>query len=164
MGPLLTRAELRGLLADLAARLECQGVRASIYVVGGAAMALVFDDRRSTRDVDSVILEGRGPLTEEVRAIGRERGLPGSWLNDQAAMYVSMRPDPGRQIVFDHPNLSVSTASAERLLAMKLIAARGSDVDDIRTLLMATGLTSVAGVKNCSQLPSLANRCPIEHG
>ena len=54
--PTFDRSELVALFADLAGRLQRRGVRASIYVVGGAAMALVFDERRATRDVDSVVL------------------------------------------------------------------------------------------------------------
>ena len=144
MSPLLGRSELLALLDELAERLARRGVRAAVYVVGGAAMALEFDDRRSTRDIDSVILEGHGPLIEEVRSIARLRGLPSTWLNDQASRYVASGDDPGRQVVFDHPSLSVAAASAERLLAMKLVAARASDVADIAALLSLIGITTVA--------------------
>jgi hypothetical protein len=129
------RADLLVLFGALGDRLARAGVRANVYVVGGAAMALLYDERRVTRDIDSVILEGHGPLTEAVRAIARERGLPSSWLNEQASAYVSTRPDPGTARVFDHPNLVVAAASPQHLLAMKLGAARASDVEDIRLLL-----------------------------
>ena len=86
---LLDRDALLEPLDALAERLKERGVRASVYVIGGAAISLVFDARRATRDIDSVVLEGHGPLVEEVQRLGRERGLPGSWLNEQAATYVS---------------------------------------------------------------------------
>jgi hypothetical protein len=100
----------------------------------------LYDERRVTRDIDSVILEGHGPLTEAVRAIARERNLPSSWLNEQASVYVSVRPDRGQARVFDHPNLVIAAASPEHLLAMKLDAARASDIDDIRLLLRVLDL------------------------
>ncbi len=121
---LLDREALLELLGALADRLRARGVRASVYVIGGAAISLVFDARRATRDIDSVVLEGHGPLMEEVQRLGRERGLPGSWLNEQAAMYVSRCRDDNKAVVFDHPNLVVAAASPEHLLAMKLQAAR----------------------------------------
>jgi predicted amidohydrolase YtcJ len=53
---LLDREALLELLGALADRLKARGVRASVYVIGGAAISLVFDARRATRDIDSVVL------------------------------------------------------------------------------------------------------------
>jgi hypothetical protein len=82
---------------------------------------------------------------DEVRALGRERGLPGSWLNEQASMYVSKLSDDNKAVVFDHPNLIVAAASAEHLLAMKMQAARLTDAEDLRLLLGVLGISEVAG-------------------
>lgn len=142
---LLDRDALLELLGVLAARLKVRGARASVYVIGGAAISLVFDARRATRDIDSVVLEGHGPLMEEVQRLGRERGLPGSWLNEQAAMYVSRQRDDHKAVVFDHANLVVAAASPEHLLAMKLQAARASDAADIRLLLSVLGIDNIPG-------------------
>jgi Nucleotidyltransferase of unknown function (DUF6036) len=140
---LLDRGALLELLGALADRLKVRGVRASVYVIGSAAISLVFDARRATRDIDSVVLEGRGPLMEEVQRLGRERGLPGSWLTEQAAMYVSRRSDDHKAMVFDHSNLVVAAASPEHLLAMKLQAARATDAADVCLLLGVLGIDSV---------------------
>lgn len=141
---LLDQAALRSLLTELAERLARRGVRANLYIVGGAAIAMQFDERRATRDIDSVVLEGHGPLMAEVIAMARLHGLPTTWLNEQATVYVSSAPDPGRQLVFDHPYLSVAAASAEHLLAMKLQAARGSDAQDIALLVSSLDIKAVA--------------------
>lgn len=151
MEPVLDRQELRRLFSELADRLQRRGLRANVYVIGGAAMAMLFDDRRVTRDIDAVILHGHGPLTEEVRAIARERGLPSTWLNEQAAAYVSRVADTAQSIVFDHPNLSVAVASTEHLFAMKLIAARASDAADIAQLATNLGVDDVASAERILQ-------------
>ena len=143
---LLDRAALHALLVELAERLARRGARANIYVIGGAAMAMQFDERRATRDIDSVVLSGHGPLTDEVRAMARLHDLPTTWLNEHAASYVAKVADAGSSIVFDHPNLSIAAASAEHLLAMKLLAARASDAPDLR-LLSVLGVASMAEVE-----------------
>jgi hypothetical protein len=48
--------------------------------------------------------------------------------------------------VFDHPGLRVSAASPEHLLAMKVLAARRRDAEDISTLVKRLGLSSTAAV------------------
>ena len=73
--------------------------------------------------------------------------LPTTWLNEQAASYVAKVADTGSSIVFDHPNLSIAAASAEHLLAMKLLAARASDAPDLRLLLSVLGVASMAEVE-----------------
>jgi hypothetical protein len=53
-GPLLDQAAITDALRRLGDRLARRGVVADIYVFGGAAMALAYDARRSTRDIDAL--------------------------------------------------------------------------------------------------------------
>src|SRR5262249_5420517 len=73
-------------------------------------------------------------------------GLPRWWLNEQASVYVAPGGDPAAPRVFDHPGLRVSAASPEHLLAMKVLAAREPDAEDLRFRIRHLGLPSVAGV------------------
>ena len=130
----LDREALLGLLDDLAGRLERRNVRAQVYIVGGAAMSLAFDRRRTTHDVDARIEAGHGALVEAVQEIARERGLPGTWLNEQATSTMPKAPDTRARTVYDSPWLTITGASAEHILAMKLEAARETDRGDIETL------------------------------
>ena len=52
--PLLDREDIEGAFRRLGDRLVKRGVVADIYVFGGAAMALAYDSRRATRDVDAL--------------------------------------------------------------------------------------------------------------
>jgi predicted nucleotidyltransferase len=144
--------ELRALLSETAELLRRSGATARVYLVGGAAMALAYDADRTTRDLDALVLEGHGPLMEAAHEVARRHGLPGSWLNEQASVYVPRGEDGLARAVFDAPGLVVLAASPARLLAMKAHAARVADVEDIRRL------TSMVGVRTLGEVEQLCAR------
>ena len=121
-----------------------------MFVVGGAAMALAYDASRVTRDVDAQFLP-HGIVLEEARQVARDLGLPPWWLNEQATAYISGKDDPGKRRVFDHPGLRVMAASPEHVFAMKALAARARDIDDLRLLAGMIGVeTAEAALRICA--------------
>jgi hypothetical protein len=83
--PLLDRRAIEEAFRRLGDRLARRGVVADIYVFGGAAMALAYDSRRATRDIDAVF-QPHGVVLEAARAVAGELGLPAWWLNEQASV------------------------------------------------------------------------------
>ena len=146
MSGLMNRDDFHAALTDVAEILSRSRASARVYIVGGAAMALAYDDDRYTRDIDGLITDGYAELTEAVREVARRRGLPSSWLNEQASSYIPPGEDRRGRAVFDHPALRVIAASPERMLAMKVMSARRADIEDIRTLLGILGFTAAAEV------------------
>lgn len=73
--PLLDRGAIEQAFRKLGDRLARRGLIADIYVFGGAAMALAYDARRATRDIDAVF-EPHGVVLEEAWAVADELGLP----------------------------------------------------------------------------------------
>ncbi len=119
-------------------------------MVGGAAMALAYDAARVTRDVDARFVP-HGVVLEEARRVADDLGLPPWWLNEQATVYISGKDDPGKRRVFDHPGLRVMAASPEHVFAMKALAARTRDVDDLRLLAGMIGVESAeAALRICT--------------
>jgi predicted nucleotidyltransferase len=143
--PLLDRSSIEDAFRRLGDRLARRGIVADLYIFGGAAMALAYDARRSTRDIDAVF-QPHGVVLDEARAVANELGLPQWWLNEQASSYVAPGGDPDAPRVFDHPGLRVSAASPEHLLAMKVLAARRRDAEDIRFLVKHLQLTDAGQV------------------
>lgn len=92
------------------------------------------------------VLQPHGVVLDEARAVADELGLPQWWLNEQASAYVAPGGDAAAPRVFDHPGLRVSAASPEHLLAMKALAARRRDADDIRFLIERLNLSTVEEV------------------
>jgi len=138
---LLDRAQLERAFTALGERLARRGVVADIFIVGGAAMALAYDATRVTRDVDSLFVP-HGIVLDEARNVAKDLGLPPWWLNEQASVYISGKDDPGKRRVFDHPGLRVTAASPRHIFAMKALAARTRDVDDLRLLATMIGVDS----------------------
>ena len=110
-----------------------------IVVVGGAAVAMQWNPRRTTYDVD-IVSEG---IPEQfwrvVATVGREAELDEDWLNAAARVKAPTGPTPGGPTeIYRGPNLRVYGAGAHFVLAMKLLSGREVDRGDMPALLDAT--------------------------
>jgi hypothetical protein len=135
----LTKAGIRRALEALAAALPVGDTPRELWVVGGAAMVLLYGARETTKDVDAFTLNAA--TSSELRAaaasVASQIGLPEDWLNDGAKGYlVGLAPG---ELLFGAPSLEVRSVAAPQLLAMKLCAWRDDlDVADARLLLSRT--------------------------
>lgn len=98
-------------------------------------MAATVAPGRLTRDVDVSSLDSA--VAAEAAAIAAEEHLPPTWLNASAAPWVPT-PEPAPEEA--SPGLTVRYAPPEHLLAMKIVAHRARDLDDIRALVDLLGL------------------------
>ena len=139
---MLGRDEIRQAFVVLDEELASVSVRASVFVVGGAAMAIAYDARRSTVDVDAVFVPA-AQVREAAARAGERLGLAADWINDGAKAFMP-GDDPEQTIVFEGEHLQVAAASPRYLLAMKMLASRvDRDADDIRLLYRLSGLSTV---------------------
>lgn len=137
----MDRAEIVAALTALGEGLNRRGVEGELYLVGGAAIALAYDARRSTRDIDAVF-EPKSVIYEVASEVARERDLPPGWLNDAVKGFLS-GDDPEASLVLDVAGLRCLAASPRMLLALKVLAHRvGEDEDDVRLLARELGLES----------------------
>jgi hypothetical protein len=141
----MDRDQIIEALTVLAAELDRRGISGEMYVVGGAAIALAFDERRATRDIDAVF-EPKAAVYEAADSVARELDLPPGWLNDAVKGFLA-GDDPAAAPVLDLPGLRCLAASPEILLALKVLAHRvGEDEEDVRLLAGELGLKSAADV------------------
>jgi len=143
-----TRDELIGLLTELGAELDAQGVRAELFIVGEAAMALAFDARRLTADVDAVF-EPKSKIAAAARVVAaRHEELAEDWVNDAVKDFLPGE-DAAQKVILEVPGLRALVPSPEYLLAMKVQASRvDRDEDDIRFLANLVGLHGASEVLN----------------
>jgi hypothetical protein len=134
----MDREEIVALLTALGATLRDRGVDGEMYVVGGAAIALAYDARRSTR-IDAVF-EPKLAVYEAAAEVAERFGLPAGWLNDAVKGFLA-GDDPEAAPVLDVPGLRCLAASPRMLLALKVLAHRvGEDEGDVMLLAAALGL------------------------
>ena len=131
------RDEIQRLLGLLDARLQKRGVPGSVYVVGGAAIAVTVYDARRTIDIDALVSDR--VVLEEAELLAAAEGIPSGWLNDNAKPWVPPRPFAAT-VSPSRPGLTVHWAPPEHLLAMKLVAMRPQDAPDIVALTQQIGL------------------------
>jgi hypothetical protein len=141
----MDREEIVALLTALGATLRDRGVEGEMYVVGGAAIALAYDARRSTRDIDAVF-EPKLAIYEAAAEVAERFGLPAGWLNDAVKGFLA-GDDPEAAPVLDVPGLRCLAASPRMLLALKVLAHRvGEDEGDVMFLAAALGLRTSADI------------------
>ena len=146
----MDRTEIVAALTALGEVLDRRGVKGEMYVVGGAAIALSYDARRSTRDIDAVF-EPKATIYDAAAEISKQLGLPPAWLNDAVKGFLTA-DDPEAAPVLDLPGLRCLAASARMLLALKVLAHRvGEDEDDVRLLAAELGVSTAGGVLDVAE-------------
>jgi hypothetical protein len=145
----MDRPEIVTALTALGAVLDARGTTGELYMVGGAAIAMAFDQRRSTRDIDAVF-EPKMIIYEAAAQVADQLGLPVGWLNDAVKGFLV--PDPEASPVLEVPGLRCLAASPRILLALKVLAHRvGEDEDDVRLLAGALGISAAADVLSVAE-------------
>jgi hypothetical protein len=144
------RQEILVALGALGNRLAERGLQGDLYLVGGAALALAYDARRTTRDVDAVF-EPKMAIYEAAADVAEELGLPPGWLNDGVKGFL-VAEDSYEGPVIELPGLRIQAASPQMLLALKVIAHRiNEDRDDVRFLAQRLGLETADQVLDLVQ-------------
>jgi hypothetical protein len=111
-----------------------------VVVVGGAAMILQFGAVRATRDIDALFLRGDfQTLRDAIRAVSADRYLPVDWINDAAKGFADiLPPDFYRRLTlldFQFRHLHLSALGLPEQIAMKIVALREQDLEDLQLLL-----------------------------
>lgn len=129
-----TRERLTELLHALSDELKERGQRGALYIVGGAAISLMYNATRRTGDVDARIESDHDAMRLAALEVARRKGIAATWLNDAVRVFIPRQEDTTAKTVISTPNLVVTGASPEFVLAMKLRAERPKDREDVEEL------------------------------
>lgn len=149
MGDALNRDDILSGLRELVGELHAAGESAGIRLVGGAALAIRYLNRRTTGDLDSLHIQpgSDDAVLAAASRVGDRRGWSDGWFTF-AVEHADSVPTFCRPVewetIYDRAGVVIQVASKEALLAMRLRANRpGRDVDDIRQLLSLCGIAEV---------------------
>lgn len=155
------------LFDELDRRLAERPARVSIYVVGGSALLLAHGRDIATPDVD--IARSSVTIHEVALELAQERGLRKDWLNASAGGWVPAHPDCAC-LPATRTGLTVHLAPASHLLAMKVLALRAKDEEDLVDLLDICDLAHASSTEIADVLyevysgeDELANHLGIPH-
>ncbi|EQD53516.1 hypothetical protein B1B_10205 [mine drainage metagenome] len=142
---------IRG-LRKLDAKALKAGVVVDLSIYGGAALALAFNIRHATRDVDAVVHSAPDFLRIAAAEVAAEEGWPADWLNDGVKGFTSSKEAMQLMEHFEASpsgGLRIEVPTPEYLFAMKCMAMRpegleGShDISDIKALADHAGIQDV---------------------
>lgn len=154
----LTRSDIeRGLRRlDGMAREAEKLVELSVY--GGAALAISFDLRVATRDVDAIVRGSPDFVRKSAAAIAGEEGWPEDWLNDGVKGFIAQKEQMRLLQDFqaaDGKGLRVLVPTPHYLFAMKCMAMRPEGIDgshDISDIEALADIAEIADAKSALEL------------
>jgi hypothetical protein len=137
------------------ARLDKKARRArmtiELAIYGGAALALAFDMRKATRDVDAVVNGDPKFVRKAAEEVAQEQGWPADWLNDGVKGFTSARETMQLMAGFEGSSeggLRILVPTPEYLFAMKCMAMRPEGIDGSHDISDIKGLAIKAGITN----------------
>lgn len=153
----LTKDDIIRLLCKLDAELESRGEKVVVYVIGGANVSIAIDAKRTTTDIDVVVKRGLSVLSDAAKAVSEtEPEIEADWINTQFTAdtykggitwpWFDNKDDDNPSTFLDGKGLKVELASPEMVLALKTLAQRPKDMDDIYALMRLTGITDAQGL------------------
>ena len=132
--------EIKGYLSELNEELRSMDVKGEICLYGGAVMALAYNARPDTDDVDA-IFEPVRYIRKAAGRIAERHRLEKGWLNHAVKMFLVPHE---KRILLDLSHLKVYMPTPDYMLAMKVLSARVNTMDraDLEVLIRDFGLKS----------------------
>jgi len=147
---LLTKDDILRGLRKIDRKAREAGSLVDLAIYGGAALAISFDVRLETRDVDAVVRGSPDFLRSAAKEVADEEGWPESWLNDGVKGFLSS--DEEMELMEGFPGssrggLRIYVPTASYIFAMKCMTMRPEGID---------------GSHDVSDIEFLANRMGVQ--
>jgi len=129
----MNKEEIEKYLRMLGQELQERQVTGEILLVGGAVMLLKVQNREVTKDIDAYFNPGQANLIRDAaRVIAEREGLAEDWINEGVKGFFYTQPRTEQWA--EYPGLRVYIPSLDYVFAMKVVAGRPQDIEDIKAL------------------------------
>ncbi len=129
----MNKEDIEKYLRMLGQELQQRNITGEILLAGGAVMLLKVQNREVTKDIDAYFNPGQANVIREAaRIIADREGLPHDWINDGVKGFFYVQPPTERWA--EYPGLRIYIPSLDYLFAMKVVAGRPQDIEDIKVL------------------------------
>lgn len=148
---------LRG-FRKIDAKAKEAGVVVDLSVYGGAALALAFNIRQATRDVDAVVHGAPDFLRLAAAEVAAQEGWPSDWLNDGVKGFTSSHEQMRLMEDFEASptgGLRIYMPTPEYLFAMKCMAMRPEGLEGSHDISDIEALADEAGIEDAQTALSL---------
>ena len=154
---LLSKQDILRGLEKIDAAAKRNGITIDLSIYGGAALALSFDMRNATRDVDAVVNGSPDFLRTVSRQIAEEERWPEDWINDGVKGFTSGQEKMELMKNFDGSagGLRIYVPAPEYLFAMKCMAMRPEGIDGSHDISDIALLAKVIGIRNAQDALAL---------
>jgi len=103
-------------------------------------MVLRFGANRATNDIDVLVISGNLlALRREIKEVGKQRNLSKDWMNEAVKAFADILPpdfsDRLTPLDFSLKHLKLYTLGTPEQAAMKIVALREQDLEDLELLL-----------------------------
>jgi hypothetical protein len=151
---MLSRDDILRGLARLDAMARASNIVVDLAIYGGAALALAFDLRVATRDVDAIVHGAPDFVRRSVAAIAQEEGWPADWLNDGVKGFISGKEDLKLMSDFSAAGgsgLRAFMPSPAYPFAMKCMAIRPEGIDGSHDISDIEALADIAKIRDSAE-------------
>lgn len=129
----MNKQDIEKYLRMLGQELQKRQVTGEILLAGGAVMLLKVQNREVTKGIDAYFPSGQANVIREAaRVVAEREGLADDWINDGVKSFFYTQPPSERWA--EYPGLRVYMTSLDYLFAMKAVAGRPQDIDDMKAL------------------------------
>ncbi len=137
----MNREEIEKYLRMLGEELQRRQMIGEILLAGGAVMLLKIQNREVTKDIDAYFRPDQANMIREAaRVVAEREGLADNWINDAVKGFFYTQPNTEKWA--EYPGLRVYIPSLDYVFAMKVVAGRPEDIEDIQALARELKITN----------------------
>lgn len=127
----LSKSKLFEIFEFMNSRLNEEGCYLELYVYGGSVITMIYNDSRTTQDVDSLLKTDDSLILNFIlNEVREEFNLDRDWFNSEVKLPLAKLKKEEIIMFKSYSNLKVMVPSTKQLLAMKILASRQSPSKD----------------------------------